>query len=1451
MKTFTQFRKSFHAYNVGKLNKLVELKDVREFPRATVLHLLSNVSRGEFIDATPVDEIEELIDVKGFRQRKVMCSPRLTPDGPGVKIGEKYRYRFPEQGLAKSFKEYKTELRANTIFPASDPSDIIAKNSTLNFVNYEHLFRTVVVGQKLRTYAQFELILATLINTMCSVSGEGNHYIHIPVSKVVFPVSDFSQVEHIRPGSLKYPDNYHYLTLVHLINFVNPKIEHSIFRSIPEQLLYRTTFVFSRDGKALFLNLYDFREMALKEKTIKNRLLKALNILAAHTEVNEEVDLDKVPEDAIEDILQESVPSEVTTPMAKAKRQGTNETYVQGIRSAEKAREVTETAIQDYLKEGRKKIVRSDASPLQKKRVQKLSEKYKTLKVDGKTVEEIIYGDVDVSLSDSKIESMEDRVPDKSMLKSSTMQFDKDYIEKSMEKDVLTSLVSFSAQGMFLTDIKKEYNSDELNRTVKYRVTFTDTQGKSHTSSFTVPYVDEEGKYLINGAYKYFKKQPINVPICKISSRRVSLSSSFNKTLVERNDAISHSYFNYIERVVEKLNAKGAGIELDYGHTDYKTTKPYELTSIASKYKTITIPILGKKVSLHFDGSVPLDGDERQVVDFLREEYDNALEGEYKKRKSSKTKNLKKGDVVVGNVGKLLKVSRIGDEYLEFTEYTGSQTEWDRVKLCEVENDCAVISKNGHGYLFITFDNTISMLNNSGEYKDLEGSLLNLLSSTQYSPTSMEEAIIEYYPLPVTPLTEWCKVKILDKEFPIIFVLAYRFGLRAMLDYMGVQYRVYSGNIPKDEKRTTDIAIRFKDRTLVFNRYPILHSWIFSGLAYFNTRAYEMELFDDPAKTVYFDLLRDKNMSINYIKGIDSFFDLFVDPITYDVLVQMGEPTNVRDLFIRSVSLLTTEEHRDPASMKNFRVRSYERIPAIVYNEYSRQFAQYQTDRSVGKKFSINPEGVFQKIIADAASDTMMDICNPIHQIKEKTNATYSGMSGRTGESFTEKDRIFPEDGLGTLSESTVDSGKVGISAYLTMDSNIVNTRGVIEPKDVDDLEPTELLSSSALLIPGSTCDDGKRTNFISIQLSSHIPTREGSVSRVRTGYEEIVPYRCTMPFTYIAKDDGTIIDVDEEEKLFKVQYKNGTIDVVDYSEQYTNSAGSYVTQRLHADVKKGQRVRKEDILCYNKEFFEPTGGGKIGWKHGVRSNVVFMETNETIEDSCAITEDLGQKLSISPAHERNIELDGTMVVHDFKFVGDEVSSTDPLMIVEESESAVYTDDAPRKGEEVLSQLVRSNIRAKFTGEVVKVDVFYGGDLENMSPSMRSFIRKVTKKKNKVSSFAKGTSKELEYPKPAPLKSGTKMRGGQINDGTVIVKYFIREDLVNAAGDKLCITSSLKTVCAKILPEPIVSESGVRVDMQFSGTSISNRIINSPMITGMPDRVLEELERIVVQKWKG
>lgn len=652
------------------------------------------------------------------------------------------------------------------------------------------------------------------------------------------------------------------------------------------------------------------------------------------------------------------------------------------------------------------------------------------------------------------------------------------------------------------------------------------------------------------------------------------------------------------------------------------------------------------------------------------------------------------------------------------------------------------------------------------------------------------------------------------------------------------------------EPKPNDIHIKFADRVLHFNRYPLDKSLIVAGLDAYDLTGYSMADFE--GKDAYFSLFAENGLAVNYLKGIDSFYDLFVDNMTYTVLKQMHEPTNVRDLLLRCGVLLSTIDHREASSGANHRIRGYEQFNAILYNEMSREFAGYQARRSKNNAFSINPKAVYLRIVQNE-STMPAEASNPLEDIKMYSNITYGGIGGRTGESFVTNDRRFAADDIGVLSEATADSGKVGMNAMLSFDPTVVNTLGVCESKDPHTLKPANVMSIHSLCMPFANTDDPPRVNFNSIQSSHLMGTEYVNKNRVRTGYERVVAHRVSDDFAAVAEKDGKVTKIDHEAKLMEVTYNDGTKNVFRIDDQYEYAESIVIQQNLVTNFKVGDKFKKQDVLTYNKNFFTRDNfTGQADYTTGVMTNVAFIETDTTLEDSTEISEALSKKLAIDPVNPKVITLSAKSKIYKALSIGDKVEVSTPLMVFEEDpvgdDNGLTVDESTV---ELLGDLNRATPTAGYSGEIVHIDAYYGGSISNMNPSVAKLVNAAIAEVNAASKLASGSMRANEFIKSTQVPIGSKFKGIEFDEDTVMFIYYIKERIPHSTGDKLVLCNQLKATTAAIFPKPVQTESGVPIDMFFSQRGVNARKCLSPFLTGIISRIIEKTEKNIIKDYFG
>ena len=1636
-----KFKRLYTIFRLGHFaSRIVELDNKFELPTNSILHIADNFAHPNNLDDLPDVNNNIFIQREHFL-RYIYHDTELNLNGPCT-YEDKYIYRIA--GLPSKLMKFKSTYRGMFKYIATMDA-LPKKKEALLIINHNPLFRVKMFG-RLQFFRRMELILTSILNNCCKLAEFGkNQFIFLPWDTDFFDKSKFlrSRTE-LNYASVKYPESFHYIVMMHLLNFLWDTATTSIFSKLPDEVLTQLYIVPYLDGKYIFYNLSVLKNLNVKNMAYR-RVCNQLNLLsltgleetekhpAYHdlvketitdakedpehqssitnlkdtpvskiiTTVQDEPDtptnaehkadiveralttinngvrqvINKVvhPVPAVSHGIAETVkakPAEhkvtpvstdIVSPLNPVTAVKKNGEVTKRIAKVTKEANVTkidtnladtdnfaEDYIEDFDKDVDTYIDNYDMSPAAKNHFKRVAKAYKNLTIGGETIEELLENNSDSSLSDTTLDEKQlGYLPDKSALKSTLDTFEKDYIKKTFKKQLAGIVTSFAKEGAYLTGLKENKVVTDLHNYTEYKCQYTDIRGNKSTVSFKIPNVHSNGTVTIDGVTQIIKKQRCPLPIVKISDTVVSLASNFNKTRVVRNTNKAHSFFTYINNFVNDKTKSNAIVA--YGNNKLNLPISYEYTVIGERYNNVQF--------------TDIDSGTKYLFNFNYEE-----RGQY-----------------FGKSADLLK---------------------------ELESEYGVyIGYNDNDYFFVDNNNTVFAVKKSGG-EDVEYPLHSLIDIFKLSVFKEQRSKIK-------PLSEWITIRLLDLNMPVIFMLAYRYGLRNTLDYLGIKYTVtearsktitgenveatpatedykddivlatesYSrpvlarlgdvtiyatdngnstafgtktlairaiiitvklgtkascsrrianfdgshfqmandGGVPRDvvdrlsqylhcgkrkiskanltmvsadkpldpkvvntprlspseySKLVTklnipgnkvmppqpgnealseevkyvpqpnDIHIRFADRVLHFNRYPLQKSLIVAGLANYDLTSYSMSEFE--GKDVYFRILADEGTSTNYLKGIDDFYDLFIDNITYSVLKMMKEPTNVRDLLIRCAVLLSTTDHLPPSSGLNHRIRGYEQFAAILCNEMSRSFANFRSHKGLGNKFTINPDAVYLRIIQNA---TMLpaELGSPMEDMKLKAEVSYAGIGGRTAESFVVNDRRFDESDTGVIGEATVDNGKAGMAATLSYNPNIKGTLGIVQPtEDKNKIEPSQLWTTTALVFPCSTNDDTKRINFINIQSSHLVPVKQYDRLRVRTGYERIVAHRCSRIFAGVAEEDGKVTKIDDKAKLVEVTYKSGRKDVFTFGESYTEFQSFEVTNRVALDVKMGQSFKKGDIITHNTDYFHKDHDtGQVDFSIGSLANVALIESDATTEDSCEISERLSKKLTMYPTNERVVVLSAKSLVHYCAKVGDHVIPTDNLMIFEESPMTQSMFTADDDTLSMIADLNKATPHANHQGEIVKIDAYYGCEIKDMSPTLQPIVKAAVDEKIRRSKLASETDKADEYPTSSIIAKDSKYKGTMFTEDTVMLIFHIKEAIPHGTGDKLVLCNQLKCTCCGVFPKKLYTESGVEVDMLFSARAMNKRIVLSAPLTGIASRILERVEDDICKEWFG
>lgn len=374
--------------------------------------------------------------------------------------------------------------------------------------------------------------------------------------------------------------------------------------------------------------------------------------------------------------------------------------------------------------------------------------------------------------------------------------------------------------------------------------------------------------------------------------------------------------------------------------------------------------------------------------------------------------------------------------------------------VAQVEkDDRLLIAKNVNNYLYL----------------DKFGHVFDTMKTLPQDQPILLEAFlgISTHTAPV----EYVSIGVFGKNIPLGVVLGLHMGLQKLISTLGAQYRV----VPAGQRiglRDNEYALSFADESWVFVRTDRLASLILSGFNEYSKALKNFSVYSFDKRGVYQNLLDYSGLSVRYIREIDLMFQMFIDPITLEILKDMNEPTTFLGILLRATQLLQIDQHPDELDPAYMRIKGYERVAGAVYTELVQSIRQH--NGKLGKttaQIEMNPYAIWKRITEDPAKAQSQEI-NPIKQLKEAEAFTFAGTGGRNKRSMTKDTREYHRNDMGTASESTVDSSDVAINVHLSANPLFTSLRGTSRRYDFDKDGAASLLSTSALLSPCSDTDD-------------------------------------------------------------------------------------------------------------------------------------------------------------------------------------------------------------------------------------------------------------------------------------------------------------------------------------------------------------------------------------------
>lgn len=692
------------------------------------------------------------------------------------------------------------------------------------------------------------------------------------------------------------------------------------------------------------------------------------------------------------------------------------------------------------------------------------------------------------------------------------------------------------------------------------------------------------------------------------------------------------------------------------------------------------------------------------------------------------------------------------------------------------------------------------------------------------------------------PPVEYAEIAIFGQDIPVGIVLAYYMGLTKLCKMLGITpERQRVGTRTKIDEEN-NFTLSFQDEILIFPRENRLAVLVLAGFRDYHATIKQYAVHNFDKRSVYASLMEAKNINVRFLREMEQLQSYFIDPITHRLLEQMKEPTTWEGLVLRAVELLLTDAHLEEIDMRDMRIKGSERIAGAVYMCLMDSIRKH--NGSMGKaarKVEMNPYAVWKLITEDPAKFQKNEI-NPVHAVKEREALTFSGVGGRSKQSMVKDTRYFHETHKGVVSEATKDSGDVGVNVFLSPNANFTDAYGNVEQWDNNKHGTSSLISTPVLLSPGSDGDDQKRVGFASIQVSHAIAADGYHQPTIRTGYETVLPQRMGEPFCVTAKQKGKVDTVTANG--ITVTYADGSKGGYTLGRHFGNASGLTIPHQLMTALKPGQEFDVGHAIAYNSGFVEPDilDPRRPVYKCTMDVRTVLWESTQTLEDACSISPRLAGSAGTKTTKVKNVTVKFSDVVSKLITVGTRTEYDTVVCYIQDAvsgNSGAFSDETM----DSLNAYSAQSPRAGCQGIVERVEVYYHGDMDDMSDTLKAIAIKSNKDMKQ---------RQSEAGKPiytGSVDSGFRIDGEPLGLDEVAIRVYITTNVVMGVGDKGVFANQLKTVCSEVMQGEYRTEDNKLVDAIFGNQSVDARIVTSVYRIGIGAMIMKEVTRLAIEAY--
>ena len=1002
---------------------------------------------------------------------------------------------------------------------------------------------------------------------------------------------------------------------------------------------------------------------------------------------------------------------------------------------------------------------------------------------------------------------------------SSLDNLQKEYDDKLYEKDLMNVIASpaDTTVPLFLDSYEKVNLNSPSFKGYMLKLKYKSQDGTIQNIKVQVPVAMEDGALFFGSAKKRINRQDAYKPVVKAGTS-VILTTAYNKMIVDFRGKFASLYGKSYMTAFSKFNdITGVFIKQTVGALDYlDNTKDYNAFIYENRVSYDVLNVIKLFVKLEKGEDVKIDFRGLNIIT------DKAMLAAAAKKYGNDERFKKVKDGVITDMG-----SAFGHKLLHNPDT---------------------------GYCFW----------DGNSYENIYEAISNICSHIDTDNWEECEKFIgkKQTAAGVNTIT----IKLMNKNLPMILVLLICYPLKEILDRLvtmdAIKYNVYHNTEKVRKLRSNNKfgVIHFSDRTLVIEYTDVVAEIILAPIIKF---AYVFEDFDIVSVTKLYNsadfarsITSEGNLPATLENYITNFKEMFIDPMTARLLEYYNLPTDFMGLLLYAATLCTSHKTAEEASAKNLRlITTNELINRVLYRAIAQSVSAYVAKIKTGHTAKLEMK-VTQVIddINKLVSEKNANDMSPFRSITDGRSKTVKGQSGLNSEgAFKMSIRKFDPKSKGTQTCGTAYSGEAGVWKVLPFNPVIKDITGTYAPAETSDNIPiSSQVSFVDSFVPYSFNDSAPRLLMCNAQFNHVIDVKSADPMLMSTRADEAAIYM-SPEHAYIAKDDGEVIDANGD--YLVVKYKDGKQDVVGINRVERNvDKGLYFENQLKINdgLKVGTKFKKDDILAYNHLWFKKKSNGHLGLCAGSLAHVLVCDAAEDWEDSCLMFSRLSDKLehNIVKRFSKVIDLNYDIVEANLD-IGSHVNPGDVLFKYRERSE----DAAMQKILSSISDFSVSEISSHYSGTISDIRVYWRPDNSvEMSESIKQFIKDVTAVQRKIHSTKSVTGlkdnqlqddfkKHLYNKEPMELTADkfSKINGSRIDNGRILIEYFVSIPDKVGPGDKIVISRALKNETAIILPfedAPVGSITGKKVDMLSDTYGFMNRMTGGMMLEGMLNTIL-------------